>query len=415
MSVNGHRSFVHVHGTDLHWTELGSGPPLILLHGLTDSHRSWRLAAPILARTHRVLMPDLPGHGLSGRPDTSYSIEWYAQVIRAWLDHLKIESADFVGHSFGGGIAQILVRDDRPRIRRLCLVSSGGLGREVLVLLRLAAATPGLVDPIVQPLMSTGTRIAMPILGHHFSNDDVTHLSWMNAMPGTARALGRTVRGVISWRGQRKTLFDHAHELNDLPPIAVFWGDRDPVVPFKHGVAMAKRFHHVTLQRFDRCGHYPHHERAEDFARHLLAFLDDDQALPARFKLTPALPRRSWSPRKTLPSCPGWARRAMCSSRHNALVSTSFLLHLTKINAWVSKIIGTTKSGIVENGNDRIVPSMSGSFSNTINRCAVNITSKMSASARVFHPSTNRFAPIEPIRVANRPATSDSPPARRSP
>ncbi len=58
-----------VQGSTIVWGELGEGPPLVLLHGLMDSHRTWRHVAPILAPHHRLLMPDLPGHGLSGRPD----------------------------------------------------------------------------------------------------------------------------------------------------------------------------------------------------------------------------------------------------------------------------------------------------------------------------------------------------------
>src|SRR5689334_2508018 len=113
------------------WTELGSGPPVVLLHGLGDSHRTWRRVAPRLAREYRVLMPDLPGHGLSGRPDAPYTLGWYAETIAAWLDALGLERAHVVGHSFGGGVAQWLILDHRARIDRLALVAAGGLGPEV--------------------------------------------------------------------------------------------------------------------------------------------------------------------------------------------------------------------------------------------------------------------------------------------
>ena len=66
-STTEHHRFATVHGVRVHWTELGESvgpPPLVLLHGLNDCHRTWRQLAPRLALRRRVLMPDLPGHGL---------------------------------------------------------------------------------------------------------------------------------------------------------------------------------------------------------------------------------------------------------------------------------------------------------------------------------------------------------------
>src|SRR4051812_41000341 len=118
------RRITRIAETDIHWVEAGSGPPLVLLHGLTDSHRTWSRVAPTLARNHRVLMPDLAGHGLSSRPDASYSLAWHAKVIGEWLDSLGIEQTDVVGHSFGGGVAQWLLLERRERVRRLGLVAA---------------------------------------------------------------------------------------------------------------------------------------------------------------------------------------------------------------------------------------------------------------------------------------------------
>src|ERR1700690_2807151 len=89
--------FAQVEGVRLHWAELGestSKPPLVLLHGLNDCYRSWRELAPRLAVDRRVLIPDLPGHGLSGRPDASYELQWYARILTRWLRTARVRCAD---------------------------------------------------------------------------------------------------------------------------------------------------------------------------------------------------------------------------------------------------------------------------------------------------------------------------------
>ncbi|HEY5374716.1 MAG TPA: alpha/beta fold hydrolase, partial [Polyangiaceae bacterium] len=134
--------FVTVEGVRLHWAEVGKAsdaPPLVLLHGLNNSCLSWSRVAPLLATDRRVLMPDLPGHGQSERPNVAYDLEWYALLIAGWLEALGLEQVDIVGHSFGGGIAQMLLLRCPERVRRLVLVAAGGLGKGVGRWLRLAS------------------------------------------------------------------------------------------------------------------------------------------------------------------------------------------------------------------------------------------------------------------------------------
>ena len=85
MDMIGKAHETSVLGTSIAWGETGDGPPLVLLHGLLDTHRTWRRAATHLARTYRVLMPDLPGNGYSGRPDAPYTLTWNAQVVAGWM------------------------------------------------------------------------------------------------------------------------------------------------------------------------------------------------------------------------------------------------------------------------------------------------------------------------------------------
>jgi pimeloyl-ACP methyl ester carboxylesterase len=221
-------------------------------------------------------MPDLSGHGMSSRPDASYSLEWHSRILVAWLAWLGLDEVDLVGHSYGGGVAQWMLRDHPHLIRRLALVAAGGLGREVSLALRLASL-PRVIEHLGQPFMGPGTFIALQAL-RAYSARDVVDLTRMNIRSGTARAFSRSLRDVVDLSGQRRGFFQHLHEIPRLPPIGLFWGDADPVIPITHAVDFARAITGTTISRFTGCGHYPHQDSPDEFADELGAFLDVDEA-----------------------------------------------------------------------------------------------------------------------------------------
>jgi pimeloyl-ACP methyl ester carboxylesterase len=277
MDVRQTHCFRRIDGCELHWVEYegaaSNKAPLVLLHGLNDCYRTWKHLVDRLAQDRLVFVPDLPGHGLSERPDASYELRWYARVMVRWLEERGLESVDVAGHSFGGGVAQMMLLECRRRIRRVILVSSGGLGREVSILLRLASI-PHVVERLGQPFMGPVTRLAILAAGGAYSRKDVSKLSAINTQNGSARAFARTVRDIIDWRGQRRSFLQRPPEL-ELPPIAVFWGDRDSVIPISHATALAESMEGVRLTVFRGCGHYLHQQQPDAFVSAAVDFLDD--------------------------------------------------------------------------------------------------------------------------------------------
>jgi pimeloyl-ACP methyl ester carboxylesterase len=282
-------SHARVGEVDLHWAEVGSGRPLVLLHGLCDSHRTWFPVAPALARTHRVLMLDLAGHGESSRPDASYTLEWHANLVGAWLEQLGLDEVDLVGHSYGGGVAQWMLLEHRKRVRRLGLEAAGGLGREVGAALRWASF-PFFVERFGQPFMSFGTTRALNAAGGAFSEEEITILAQFNARPGTARAFSRSVRDVINGWGQHRHFLDRARDAPSLPPIAIFWGDDDTLIPAAHGVEAASLLEGAALTRFPGVGHFPHRQEPARYVQALEAFLDAPHLAGARLREPPGSP-----------------------------------------------------------------------------------------------------------------------------
>jgi pimeloyl-ACP methyl ester carboxylesterase len=274
--------FIEVEGTELHWAEAGQpgNTPLVLLHGLTDSHLTWKRIAGYFASDRRVLMPDLAGHGRSARPDASYALSWHTHLIAEWMKAIGIARADVLGHSFGGGVAQMLLLEIPNRIRRLVLLASGGLGPGVAWALRMASL-PLMVEHFGQPFMGAGTRLALRGLR---DAADIAELCSLNAAPGSARAFARTVRDVITWRGQRRSFVQRAREVETLPPIAICWGARDRLIPYDDAKLFAGSLENVTFKTFENCDHYLHHERPEAVALEVRAFLDNPDAAPARLR-----------------------------------------------------------------------------------------------------------------------------------
>jgi len=266
----------------LHWTEAGQGRPILFLHGLSDSHRTWRKISPSL-EGRRILMLDLPGHGMSSRPDAPYTLDWNATQIARWIEQLDLWDLDLVGHSYGGGVAQWLLLKCRPRIRRLGLVSSGGLGREVFPWLRIASV-PFVIEAFGQRWMGPIAGFAMARATTSDAGAEIALLTSYLRQPGSARAFSRTVRDVIRWRGQTRNLLDRIAEVAQLPPIRVFWGARDTILPISHGTATAALLENCELIRFDNCGHFVHWEEPDGFSAALQAFLDERNAPSAHLR-----------------------------------------------------------------------------------------------------------------------------------
>src|SRR3954454_18058244 len=145
---------------------VGSGPPLLLIHGIGDSSETWLEVIPELARRHTVIAPDLLGHGESAKPRADYAVAAYACGMRDLLSVLDVDRVTVVGHSLGGGIALQFAYQFPERCERLVLVGSGGIGPEVHPLLRIAAA-PGAelgLSVAASAPVRAAMRLAAPVL-----------------------------------------------------------------------------------------------------------------------------------------------------------------------------------------------------------------------------------------------------------
>ena len=270
---------VRLHGHRIVYRTAGSGPPLLLLHGITSSAATWKDVIPSLAEHHTVIAPDLLGHGQSAKPVGDYSLGAYASGVRDLLGLLEVESATVVGHSLGGGVAMQFAYLFPERCNRLVLVASGGLGRDVNPILR-AAALPGAeyVLPLIcaEPIRNAGNAIGRLLrrIGVKPGTDVEEMWRGFSSLGGveSRRAFIHTVRTIIDVTGQRVSANDRLYLAQHVPTLIV-WGARDPVIPASHGKDASQSIPGSRFELFEKAGHFPHRDEPERFTSVLLDFL----------------------------------------------------------------------------------------------------------------------------------------------
>ncbi|MCW2736139.1 alpha/beta fold hydrolase [Nocardioides sp.] len=274
-----HVRYVTVHGHRRAYVRMGSGPVVLLLHGLACDHTTWAPVMESLARTHTVIAPDLLGHGRSDKPRADYSVGGYANGMRDLLTVLGIDSATVVGHSFGGGVAMQFGYQYPERTDRLVLVSSGGLGPEVTPAIR-AITTPGF-HQVMGVLSAPGLRQLTTTTMRLLSRSGVSQLRDLDEVadiydsfkdPRTRAAIRHVVRAVVDWKGQIVTMADRAY-LTEAMPMCVIWGADDLVIPVDHASNASALAPTGRIEIIPDAGHFPHKDHPERFVRIVRDFI----------------------------------------------------------------------------------------------------------------------------------------------
>ncbi|MDI2126081.1 alpha/beta fold hydrolase [Yinghuangia seranimata] len=289
-----------VHGYRRAFRMLGSGPPLLLIHGIGDSSATWLPVLGELARHYTVVAPDLLGHGGSAHPRADYAVAAYACGMRDLLGVLDIDRATVVGHSLGGGVAMQFAYQFPERCERLVLVGTAGVGRDVHPLLRLAAgpgaefalplATAAPVRAAVRavaPVLRTLGRIGggrtgwgpmgWTSLGLGADLEYVLARYTTLADTTARQAFLRTLRAGVDARGQVITMLDRSYLAAGLPTL-ILWGARDRVIPVAHARTANAAMPGSRLLVFPDSGHFPHHDDPAGFVKAVEEFVSGTEA-----------------------------------------------------------------------------------------------------------------------------------------
>jgi pimeloyl-ACP methyl ester carboxylesterase len=268
---------VTLHGHRVTYVQKGSGPVLLLIHGMASSLVTWRSVVDPLAGNATVLAVDLPGHGGSSPGGGDYSLGSLAAGLRDVVTALGHDRVTVVGHSLGGGIAMQFSYQFPEMTERLVLVSSGGLGHEVNPALR-AASLPGanLFLSVTAGAARRGSGVAGRVLRavNRSPRPGVDELvsSYASLADADRRAAFlATVRSVVGLSGQTVHAADRLYLAKELP-VLLIWGAEDPIIPVEHARATHELLPDSTLAVFEGVHHFPHVEAPQQFVTALEEF-----------------------------------------------------------------------------------------------------------------------------------------------
>jgi pimeloyl-ACP methyl ester carboxylesterase len=254
----------------------GRGTPLLMLHGLGGGKVSLFPLIAELAERHRVIVPDLPGHGESQKPMTDYSPRYYARVVRHLLDEVGAERAAVVGNSMGGRIALELALRSPARVAALALLGPAVPGFRWRYVMGFTRVFPTELGAIPFPLRERWMRLALRRLFAH------PETLGEEAMAAAAHEFIRTYRSAPARMAFLASLRQIVTERPEpffsslrriKQPALVLFGEKDHLVPPKLGVRLAQHLPNAEFMVLPDVGHVPQFEATRQTLDLLATFL----------------------------------------------------------------------------------------------------------------------------------------------
>ncbi len=268
---------VTVKGSRIAYLDAGGGPPVILIHGFGGSMWQWEYQLAALAPHARVITPDLPGSGLSDKPESAYTPDEMVASFRGFMDAVGIQKAVLVGNSMGAGLAIGMALAHPERVERLVLI--GGLPK-------------GVREKLASPLFKRAIDTSAPIwlirfgnwlFGRWVTGDVLEEIVYDHGLltqaviersvrnrqqPGLIRAVMATARSLPLWeRG-------FALRIGEIScPTLVIWGAEDKVFPPEVGRELQRTIKSASFALVPKAGHIPQWEQPEVVNPLLITFL----------------------------------------------------------------------------------------------------------------------------------------------
>ena len=247
-----------LHEQNIHFTDEGIGPAVLLIHGTSSSLHTWNGWTKNLREDHRVIRIDLPGFGLSGpHPDHDYSEEAYLELFEELRDALSIQKWTVAGNSFGGFLAASYAEKHPTRTNGLVLINSSGWPQEnkPFNIFDLAKGPLGeilihcspkiMVERSLHNVYGNPEKVDQELIDRHYN---------LLLFPGNRSALRKRLNTSDSeWSTERS--------LKMKMPILFIWGEKDPWISTENGRSWSQAFPNSNFVSFPESGHVPMEEQ----------------------------------------------------------------------------------------------------------------------------------------------------------
>ncbi|HUR84091.1 MAG TPA: alpha/beta hydrolase [Solirubrobacteraceae bacterium] len=272
---------IEVRGARLHVAELGSGPPVLLVHGWPQHWGSWRRLMPLLAEDHRVLALDLRGFGWSEATPRGYRKDELAEDVVGVLDALGIERVRLVGHDWGGIVGFLVCLNHPDRVARFVPMNTGHPW-PTLPLRRLPKQVGGfayqavLAAPVIGRHVGGSPRVLRAVLRLISTNTDAVMDEFDSyaerfADPARARAAQQVY---LTFQLYELPAWLRGRYRDQRLGTPTLWlhGVKDPVITPALFKDIGEHADDVRIEYLEDCGHFPPEEQPGLVAEHLRAF-----------------------------------------------------------------------------------------------------------------------------------------------
>jgi len=258
-----------VYGQRIHYMEAGSGPAVILLHGLGGDMSNWASTIGPLSEKYRVIVPDQIGFGRSDKPLINYRVGTLIDFLDGFYKELRIDKASLVGNSLGGWTAAAYALAHPDKVERLVLVDAAGFALE-------KGFDPYTLNGL-NPSTREGMAQVLSLIMYNkqmFSNPAVIDAAFARKV---AAGDGYTIQRFVDSIAHGEDVLDN--RLSGIKqPTLIVWGKQDGLTPLALGERFKKEISGSELFVIDKCGHVPQMEKAPEFNAALLTFLSGSHA-----------------------------------------------------------------------------------------------------------------------------------------
>jgi pimeloyl-ACP methyl ester carboxylesterase len=250
---------IKISGRDVRYFVAGQGEPLVVIHGGGGDAKTWLNNVAVLSDSYTVYTPDLPGFGESQPLDDNCYLPGLVEFVDCFVDNVELESFYLMGHSVGGGVALNYAIKSPRRVKKLVLISSLCLGKEIALRIRLLSLPiRGVISAILaapRGIKWLGEMLLIPV----------------ELMMPSFRASVNLGSRMTTLKEQTLVLANRLSEI--IMPTLVVWGAKDKIVPVRQAYAAAQLIPDCQLIVFENRGHDVYRDEVDEFSKLVTRFL----------------------------------------------------------------------------------------------------------------------------------------------